>query len=102
MTFTLHPVGKRIDQEMIRTLYQVADCQSYFKAAGDITAKHLRPSSHRIKTLEENIGTVQLFNRTTRTVTLTPAGEYLLEKCRQWIDSVLTNAYRATADECGS
>ena len=72
-----------LDQEMIRTFIQVADCQSFTKAA-EMLHKTSAAISYRIKTLEENIGT-QLFNRTTRTVTLTPAGEYLLEKCRQWI-----------------
>lgn len=67
-----------LDQEMIRTFIQVADCQSF--TAADVLHKTSAAISYRIKTLEENIGT-QLFNRTTRTVTLTPAGEYLLEKC---------------------
>ncbi len=72
-----------LDQETIRSFINVAECSSFSKAA---EAMHKTPAaiSYRIKMLEENIGTL-LFNRTTRTVSLTPAGEHLLAQCRQWI-----------------
>ncbi len=40
--------------------------------------------SYRIKLLEENTG-VALFFRTTRSVTLTAAGEHLLSQARDWL-----------------
>lgn len=72
-----------LDQDTIRSFIKVAECNSFSKAA---EALHKTPAaiSYRIKMLEESIGT-QLFNRTTRTVSLTPAGEHLLAQCWQWI-----------------
>ncbi len=50
-----------LDQEMIRTFIQVADCQSFTKAA-EMLHKTSAAISYRIKTLEENIANiVQLF-----------------------------------------
>ncbi|OKB68195.1 transcriptional regulator [Serratia marcescens] len=71
-----------LDHETIRSFIKVAECQSFSRAAESLH-KTTATISYRIKTLEESIGT-QLFIRTTRTVNLTPAGEYLLERCRQW------------------
>ena len=71
-----------LDHETIRSFIKVAECQSFSRAA-ELLHKTTATISYRIKTLEESIGT-QLFIRTTRTVNLTPAGEYLLERCRQW------------------
>lgn len=71
-----------LDQETIRSFIKVAECQSFSRAA-ELLHKTTATISYRIKTLEESIGT-QLFLRTTRSVNLTPAGEYLLERCRQW------------------
>ncbi|WP_431223412.1 HTH-type transcriptional activator AllS [Serratia sp. L9] len=71
-----------LDQETIRSFIKVAECQSFSRAA-ELLHKTTATISYRIKTLEESIGT-QLFIRTTRSVNLTPAGEYLLERCRQW------------------
>ena len=73
-----------LDHETIRSFIKVAECQSFSRAA-ELLHKTTATISYRIKTLEESIGT-QLFIRTTRTVNLTPAGEYLLERCRQWHD----------------
>ena len=71
------------DQETLRTFIRVAETRSFSKAAEYL---HKTPAaiSYRIKTLEENLGT-QLFLRTTRTVSLTPAGVHLLERCHQWL-----------------
>lgn len=71
-----------LDHETIRSFIKVAECQSFSRAA-ELLHKTTATISYRIKTLEESIGT-QLFIRTTRSVNLTPAGEYLLERCRQW------------------
>ncbi|MGN7973991.1 HTH-type transcriptional activator AllS [Serratia sp. 22264] len=71
-----------LDHETIRSFIKVAECQSFSRAA-ELLHKTTATISYRIKALEESIGT-QLFIRTTRTVNLTPAGEYLLERCRQW------------------
>lgn len=73
-----------LDQEIIRTFIQVAETGSFSRAASSL---HKTPAaiSYRIKTLEEQVGT-QLFLRTTRTVSLTLAGQHLLEHCRQWLN----------------
>ena len=73
-----------LDQETIRTFIQVAETGSFSRAASTL---HKTPAaiSYRIKTLEEQVGT-QLFLRTTRSVSLTLAGQHLLEHCRQWLN----------------
>lgn len=73
-----------LDHETIRSFIKVAECRSFSRAA-EALYKTSATISYRIKMLEESIGT-QLFLRTTRSVTLTPAGNYLLERCRQWVD----------------
>lgn len=72
-----------LDQETVRTFIRVAETGSFSRAAASL---HKTPAaiSYRIKTLEEQTGT-QLFLRTTRSVSLTPAGTHLLENCRQWL-----------------
>ncbi len=72
-----------LDLEMMRSFIQVAETRSFSKAASNLH-KTSATISYRIKMLEESVGAV-LFNRTTRTVELTPAGEHLLEQCREWI-----------------
>lgn len=71
-----------LDQETMTTFITVAQCQSFSQAAKQLH-KSTATISYRIKMLEEYVG-VQLFLRTTRTVNLTAAGEFLLEQCRQW------------------
>lgn len=73
-----------LDQETIRTFIQVAETGSFSRAASLL---HKTPAaiSYRIKTLEEQVAT-QLFLRTTRSVSLTLAGQHLLEHCRQWLN----------------
>ncbi|MGL4859167.1 MAG: HTH-type transcriptional activator AllS [Enterobacteriaceae bacterium] len=72
-----------LDPETIRSFIKVAECNNFSKAA---EALHRTPAaiSYRIKMLEEGIGT-QLFLRTTRSVSLTPAGEHLLAQCSRWL-----------------
>lgn len=72
-----------LDLEMMRSFIQVAEMKSFSKAASNLH-KTSATISYRIKMLEESVG-AQLFNRTTRTVELTAAGEHLLEQCREWI-----------------
>lgn len=72
-----------LDQETVRTFIKVAESQSFSRAA-ELLHKTPAAISYRIKMLEENIGT-RLLMRTTRNVTLTPAGNHLLERCRQWL-----------------
>jgi len=72
-----------LDQETIRTFINVAESHSFSKTA-EALFKTPAAISYRIKMLEEDVGT-QLFTRTTRIVQLTPAGDHLLERCRQWL-----------------
>ena len=63
------------DPETLRTFIAVAETGSFSKAAERL-CKTTATISYRIKLLEENTG-VALFFRTTRSVTLTAAGEHL-------------------------
>ncbi len=72
-----------LDLDTMRSFIQVAETKSFSKAASNLH-KTSATISYRIKTLEESVG-AQLFNRTTRTVELTAAGEYLLNQCREWL-----------------
>lgn len=72
-----------LDHDTIRSFIKVAECSSFSKAA-ELLHKTPAAISYRIKTLEDDVGT-QLFLRTTRSVSLTPAGLHLLEQCRMWL-----------------
>lgn len=71
------------DPETLRTFIAVAETGSFSKAA-ELLCKTTATISYRIKLLEENTG-VALFFRTTRSVTLTAAGEHLLSRARDWL-----------------
>ncbi|HFV6028814.1 TPA: HTH-type transcriptional activator AllS [Escherichia coli] len=71
------------DPETLRTFIAVAETGSFSKAAERL-CKTTAKISYRIKLLEENTG-VALFFRTTRSVTLTAAGEHLLSQARDWL-----------------
>lgn len=71
------------DPETLRTFIAVAETGSFSKAAERL-CKTTATISYRIKLLEENTG-VALFFRTTRSVTLTAAGEHLLCQARDWL-----------------
>ncbi len=62
---------------LLRYFYYVAKYQHFTKAADALNMTQ-PPLSRRIQQLEESLG-VTLFHRTNREVTLTKAGEYLLE-----------------------
>ncbi len=72
-----------LDIETMRTFTKVVECNSFSKAA-KLLFKTPAAISYRIKSLEASLGT-QLFERTTRTVSLTLAGQHLYEKCCQWL-----------------
>lgn len=72
-----------MDHETIRTFIRVAETRSFSRAAESLF-KTPAAISYRIKMLEESLGT-PLFLRTTRSVSLTPAGSHLLERCLQWL-----------------
>jgi LysR family transcriptional regulator, transcriptional activator of the allD operon len=79
----------KLDPEALRTFVTVAQLRS-FSAAADMLHKTTSAISYRIKTLEDSMGTA-LFQRTTRSVTLTPSGEILLEKASQifeWLQTL--------------
>ena len=71
------------DPETLRTFIAVAETGSFSKAAERL-CKTTATISYRIKLLEENTGVALIF-RTTRSVTLTAAGEHLLSQARDWL-----------------
>lgn len=79
----------RLGQDELRTFLVVARLRS-FSAAADLLHKSTSAISYRIKTLEDSVD-APLFQRTTRSVTLTPSGEYLYEKASQifeWLQTL--------------
>jgi len=78
----------RLGQDELRTFLAVAKLRS-FSAAADLLHKSTSAISYRIKTLEDSVA-APLFQRTTRSVTLTPSGEYLYEKASQIFDWLQT------------
>lgn len=77
----MEPRLPNLDLEAVRTFVAVARLKS-FSAAAQQLHRTTSAVSYRIKTLEDGIGT-PLFVRTTRNVTLTPAGHVLLDKAGQ-------------------
>jgi DNA-binding transcriptional LysR family regulator len=81
---------------------EVLGCQAFVSIAErgsfHAAASHLNLSqtalSHPIRKLEESLGT-QLLLRTTRQVTLTPAGAALLPKARKLFDELGQTASRS-------
>jgi len=69
---------KGIEFRHLRYFMRVAQ-ELHFGRAAEILGISQAPLSHQIRQLEDRIG-VRLFDRTTRTVTLTPAGRALFEK----------------------
>lgn len=79
----------KLDLEEFRTFIAVAQLRS-FSGAAELLHKTTSAISYRIKMLEARVG-VMLFERSTRTISLTPAGEMLLEKASlmfEWMQSV--------------
>lgn len=91
------------DLAHLRAFLVVAERLSFSQAADALGVK---PSalSHTIRTLEERLG-VQLFNRTTRSVALTPAGQALAARlipAMQAIGVALLDARRANDRPSGT
>lgn len=81
---SLNPIRAQLGQDELRTFLTVANLHS-FSAAAEALHKSTSAISYRIKMLEESLD-VHLFVRTTRTVTLTPAGEFLFNKASEIFD----------------
>lgn len=81
---SLDPIRAQLGQDELRTFLTVAKLRS-FSAAAEALHKSTSAISYRIKMLEESLD-VPLFVRTTRTVTLTPAGEFLFDKASEIFD----------------
>ena len=75
-----------MELRLLRTFTSVAELRHFAKAA-DACNLSQPAVSHQIALLEEEIG-AQLFNRTGRRVTLTVAGEVLLEEARHILGAV--------------
>lgn len=74
----------RITLKMLRYFYQVAQCQQFSQAAQQLNITK-SPLSAQIKELE-NILDVTLFERDTRNVALTRAGQQLQQECERIFD----------------
>jgi LysR family transcriptional regulator, transcriptional activator of the cysJI operon len=74
-----------MDLRLLPTFVAVAQCRHFGRAASIVNLS--QPAvSHQISQLEESLG-ARLFNRDGRRVTLTVAGEALLEEARAILDS---------------
>ncbi len=82
----------RIDFLGLEAFLSIAERGSFHGAAAHLNLSQTA-LSHRMRKLEDDLG-VKLFTRTTRQVTLTPAGLELLPRARQMIDA-LTTSYEA-------
>ncbi len=84
-----------IDLRLLETFAQAARFGSFSAAA---RALHVSPAavSQNVRTLEDRLG-ARLFQRTTRTVTLTPEGRRLLDHCTPALE-VLAEAPALLAD----
>lgn len=74
----------RLNLEELHTFVVVAQLRS-FSAAAELLHKTTSAISYRIKMLEDSMG-VTLIVRTTRSLSLTPSGEMLLEKASQMFE----------------
>src|SRR5215470_588215 len=73
-----------LDIDLLRTFAAVADSGS-FTAAGELVARTQSAVSLQVKRLEEGLGE-RLFERTSRAIALTPAGETLLGYARRILE----------------
>ncbi|HNN97481.1 MAG TPA: LysR family transcriptional regulator [Pseudomonadota bacterium] len=76
-------MDETIDVEALRMFVRVAEQASFTRAGQQLGIPKSRVSL-RLKALEERLGT-RLLQRTTRAVRLTPSGEQLLERARQFL-----------------
>lgn len=75
-----------IDLPGIEAFISIANWRSFRRAAGHLNLSQAA-LSHRLKKLEENLG-VPLLTRTTREVTLTPAGQELLPVAQRMLQEI--------------
>lgn len=75
-----------MELRLLRTFMSVAELRHFAKAADACNLSQLAVS-HQIALLEEDVG-ARLFNRTGRRVTMTVAGEVLLEEARRVLGAV--------------
>ena len=81
----------------LRAFEAVARHRSFRKAADEICVTHAAVS-HQVKALETSIG-VQLLERTSRSVELTPAGEQYYPPIREHIQGIIKATRRIQAPE---
>lgn len=85
-----------MDTDLLRAFVAVAECEG-FSAAGKVISRTQSAVSLQIKRLEDRMGE-SLFERTSRSVVLTPAGGRLLPYARQ-ILKLQDEAYRVLGAE---
>jgi DNA-binding transcriptional LysR family regulator len=88
-----------MDRLLTMTVFRrVAELQSFSAAARDLRLSNAAVSKH-VATLEEHLQ-ARLLHRTTRKVSMTPAGAVYLERCARLLDDVaeLELAVRQTTD----
>ncbi|MFO1150567.1 MAG: LysR family transcriptional regulator [Alsobacter sp.] len=76
----------RVDFLGLEAFLSIAERGSFHQAAGHLNLSQTA-LSHRLKKLEDDLG-VKLLARTTRQVSLTPAGEGLLPAARRMMDEI--------------
>lgn len=80
-------IGKNMDRlQSMRVFVKVADNGSFARTAAQMDLSAAVVTRH-VAELESHLG-VRLLNRTTRSLSLTGAGQVYLERCRQIIDEV--------------
>jgi|SRR5215813_6228273 len=77
-------IAANLDIHLLRSFAAVVDCGS-FTAAGELVARTQSAVSVQIKRLEEILGKT-VFERSSRSLTLTPAGETLLGYARRILE----------------
>jgi len=91
------------DFQQLRLFLQVARSKSFTQAA-DASSLSVSTVSHRVRALEKQLG-VQLLNRTTRSVSVTEAGEQLIQKITPLLEELQTSLHSvaaATVDAAGT